>query len=151
MLFKLTRHGICTQLLECHYRNRRNRRNRRTRRTPKPAIISHALSCEPLVIRQRDECDARIDQPDERGQRIERRLTIKTVETLTDQHVRHGDSTVFNTTDELSQPTLGQMVTGECRDRLVDNGFDDYETMFVRIPLGGLKLPPEAVTPCLGF
>ena len=29
MLFKLTRHGICTQLLECHYRNRRNRRNRR--------------------------------------------------------------------------------------------------------------------------
>ena len=34
MLFKLTRHGICTQLLECHYRNRR------TRRTPKPAIIS---------------------------------------------------------------------------------------------------------------
>ena len=40
MLFKLTRHGICTQLLECHYRNRRNRRNRRTRRTPKPAIIS---------------------------------------------------------------------------------------------------------------
>ena len=37
MLFKLTRHGICTQLLECHYRNRPNRR---TRRTPKPAIIS---------------------------------------------------------------------------------------------------------------
>ena len=65
--------------------------------------------------------------------------------------MRHRDSTIFNTTDELSEPTPRQMVPRECRDCLVDDGFDDQEAMFVRIPLGRLKLAPEAVTPCLGF
>src|SRR5690606_24348013 len=34
-----------------------------------------------------------------------------------------------HTTDELSQPTLGQMMTGECGDSLIDDGFNDQETM----------------------
>ena len=64
---------------------------------------------------------------------------------------KQGDSTIFHTTDELSEPTLGQMMARECRDRFVDDGVDDEETMFFRIPLGRLKLAPKAVTPCLGF
>lgn len=63
--------------------------------------------------------------------------------------MRHRDSTIFNTTDELSEPTPRQMVPRECRDCLVDDGIDDEETMLVRIPLGRLKLTPEAVPPCL--
>ncbi|EKY26907.1 hypothetical protein HMPREF0185_02319, partial [Brevundimonas diminuta 470-4] len=43
------------------------------------------------------------------------------------------------------------MMTGECRDCLIDDGFDDQETMFVRIPLGRFKLASKAVSPCLGF
>ena len=120
-----------------------------TAEQPKPAVIGHALTSETLSICQRDEGDPRIDQTDEWRQRIKRCLPVQTVEAFTDQDVRGRDSPTFNTTDELSQPTLGEMVTGECRDRLVDDGFDDQETMFIRIPLGRLKLAPEAVTPCL--
>ncbi len=56
-----------------------------------------------------------------------------------------------HTTDELSEPTLGQMVARECADSLVDDGLDDEETMFVRIPLGRLKLAAKAIAPCLRF
>lgn len=117
----------------------------------KPAVLSHALARELLSIRQSDQRDARVDQTDEWGQSIKRGLTVKSVQTLADQDVRHRDSTILNTTDELSEPTLGQMVTRECRDCLVDDSFDDEETMLVRIPLGRLKLAPKAVAPCLGF
>ena len=54
-----------------------------------------------------------------------------------------------HTTDELSQPTLGEMVARECRYRFVDDGFDDQETMLLRIPLSRFKLATEAVSPCL--
>jgi hypothetical protein len=43
------------------------------------------------------------------------------------------------------------MVSRERRNSFVDDGLDDDETMFVRIPLGCLKLTSEAVAPCLGF
>lgn len=56
-----------------------------------------------------------------------------------------------HTTDELSEPTLGQMLARECADCLVDDGLDDEETMLVRISLGRLKLAPKAIAPCLCF
>ena len=43
------------------------------------------------------------------------------------------------------------MMASERADSLVDDGLDDEETMFVRIPLGRLKLSAKAVAPCLGF
>ena len=52
---------------------------------------------------------------------------------------------VVNTPDELSETTLGQMVTRECRQGLVDDGLDDDETMFVSIPLRRFKLAPSAI------
>ena len=109
------------------------------------------MSGESLSISQGDKRDARIDEADEWGQRIKGGLTVQSVEALTDQDVRQGDSTILYTTDELSQPTLGQMMTGECRDSFIDDGFNDQETMFVRIPLGRFKLAPKAVSPCLGL
>jgi hypothetical protein len=43
------------------------------------------------------------------------------------------------------------MVARERADGFVDDGLDDVETMFTGVSLGGLKLPPEAVAPCLRF
>lgn len=117
----------------------------------KPSVLPHALARELLSISQSDQCDASVDQPNEWGQSIKRRLTVKPVEALADQRVRQRDSTILNTTDELSEPTPRQMVPRECADGLVDDGLDDEETMLVRIPLGRLKLAPKAVAPCLRF
>lgn len=117
----------------------------------KPPVISHTLPCELLPVSQGDQSNARFDETDERRQRVQGCLPIQPVEALTDQDVRHHDGSILDSTNEPSQASLCQMVSGECRDCFVDDGLDDDEAMLDRIPLGCLKLTSKAVAPGLGF
>ena len=74
-----------------------------------PAIAREGLAGENLLIHQGDYRDPGVHQGCEWNERIQRGLTIQTVEGLYQNHMRRNDLTILDPLEELSQTASGQM------------------------------------------